>query len=341
MSVHDTSPAEERAPVDDLPPARGSLEAAIALIGPLGPRQVLALQRAIGNAATQRVPARRPTTTDSATDSAGGVPAITAGTPTKPDRGRHLDEAWFRGSASPPTAAAILGQPGLPLDLVRNQHEYAADLAGRLTEARADGDEDRQRTLEAMRRWLGELVDAAYEALTFNERTEITWLFSHRPFGPTAEQQETVARVFETAPATQAAELSDYLLGDGRAQLQRLERVLGGDHLDRWRRAITPLFLAAQYGAGTAPEADEMQVLPWSGRPGLLPGGFSYDDVSWNANRTKLIGPRDRSYPRPVPHHRLSRDQPLRWPWALSRARGRAGCLGSGQAPASDEARIV
>ena len=53
------------------------------------------------------------------------------------------------------------------------------------------------------------------------------------------------------------------------------------------------------------------------------------------------IGPRDRSHPGPVPHHRFPRDQPLRRPWALSRARGRAGCLGSGQAPASDKARAV
>src|SRR5437763_11376475 len=41
-------------------------------------------------------------------------------------------------------------------------------------------------------------------------------------------------------------------------------------------------------------------------------------------------------------HTTVSRvDQPLRRPWALSRAHGRAGCLGSGQAAASGEARAV
>src|SRR5205807_6689854 len=41
----------------------------------------------------------------------------------------------------------------------------------------------------------------------------------------------------------------------------------------------------------------------------------------------------DRSYPRPVPHHRVPRDQPLRWPWARSRARGRAAAWGRAKRP--------
>ena len=43
----------------------------------------------------------------------------------------------------------------------------------------------------------------------------------------------------------------------------------------------------------------------------------------------------------PFPHHGLPRDQPLRRPWALSRPRGRAGGLGSGATPATNEARAL
>ena len=62
---------------------------------------------------------------------------------------------------------------------------------------------------------------------------------------------------------------------------------------------------------------------------------ISRGDSSWR------IGSRYRSYPRPFSHHGVSRDQPLRRPWALSRPRGRAGGVASGATPASDEARAL
>jgi hypothetical protein len=97
------------------------------------------------------------------------------------------------------------------------------------------------------KKWILFLEDVRTEALkrlTIQDRTVLIWVCSHSM--SVDDDALLIIGAFKAAPLDQAQELTDYLLGDERSQLRRLENVLGGEHLEKFYLAIAPVMVASK-----------------------------------------------------------------------------------------------